>query len=106
MKKIIRYAAPTLLLALVIIVLYISSKHKSKSEKIHQEKNIVRSELYPKESYEIKPQVFDVGLIDQKVYKSSNICNDTVLKPIIPVDVDYGWQMPQKCACNRYIEAP
>jgi hypothetical protein len=54
----------------------------------------------------INPTNFDIGIIDQKIYKSSNVCNDTVLKPIIPVNVDYGSTFPDDCTCTKYLEPP
>jgi hypothetical protein len=60
----------------------------------------------PRDNYSIKPLQFDIGIMKQDTYKSSNLCNNTVLKPIIPVNVDYGWEMPENCPCCKYIEPP
>ncbi len=55
----------------------------------------------------IKPTNFSVGVPEKpKVYKSSNLCDDTVLKPIIPVSVDYESQIPIDCPCTKYLEPP
>ena len=54
----------------------------------------------------INPTNFDIGIIDEKIYKSSNVCNDAVLKPIIPVSVDYGSTFPNDCTCTKYLEPP
>ena len=55
----------------------------------------------------IQPAEFNVGQPEkQEVYKSSNLCDDTVLKPIIPVSVDYGSEIPRECPCTKYLEPP
>ena len=55
----------------------------------------------------IQPTEFNVGKPERsEVYKSSNLCDDTVLKPIIPVSVDYGSEMPTNCGCTKYLEPP
>jgi len=58
-------------------------------------------------TYSIKPANFSVGVPEKpEVYKSSNLCDDTVLKPIIPVSVDYGSEMQTNCPCTKYLEPP
>jgi hypothetical protein len=60
-----------------------------------------------KSPYYIKPSDFTVGNPTYpEVYKSSNLCDDTTLKPIIPVSVDYGFKMPESCPCTKYLEPP
>lgn len=55
----------------------------------------------------INPTEFKVGQVEkQPVYKSSNLCDSTTLKPIIPVDVDYEWKMPTNCECTKYLQPP
>ena len=55
----------------------------------------------------INPTEFKIGLVEnQPVYKSSNLCDSTTLKPIIPVDVDYEWSMPSNCECTKYLQPP
>jgi hypothetical protein len=54
----------------------------------------------------IKPTDFSVGPIYEPTYKSSNLCDTTVLKPIIPVNVDYGTTMPENCPCTKYLTPP
>ena len=76
------------------------STHRSTSESTQQNNPV------SKDHYSIKPSQFDTGIIKQDTYKSSNLCNNTVLKPIIPVNVDYGWEMPENCPCCKYIEPP
>ena len=57
--------------------------------------------------HSIKPTNFSVGAPEKtEVYKSSNLCDDTVLKPIIPVSVDYGSEIPKDCPCTKYLEPP
>lgn len=58
-------------------------------------------------NHSIKPTNFSVGAPEKpEVYKSSNLCDDTVLKPIIPVSVDYGSEIPTNCPCTKYLEPP
>jgi hypothetical protein len=105
MPEKILYIIPTLLFITFIILILTGDK----SEKKHNKKEFSRSKVMEspeKSPYHIKPEDFNVGVIDQKVCRYSNLCNDTVLKPITPVDVDYGWKMPEKCPCTMYIEAP
>ena len=55
----------------------------------------------------INPKEFKIGLVEkQPVYKSSNLCDSTTLKPIIPLDVDYEWKMPTNCECTKYLQPP
>lgn len=60
----------------------------------------------PENSNYIKPAEFKVGEIDMPVYNSANLCDTTVLKPIIPVDVDYGSKIPNDCPCTKYLQPP
>ena len=85
---------------IALFILFKSSKH-NKDSFIHMEE--------PEEEQNIpyiNPTNFEIGIIDQKIYKSSNVCNDTVLKPIIPVNVDYGSSMPNDCPCTKYLQPP
>ena len=54
----------------------------------------------------IEPKDFSIGTVEQPVYRSSNLCDSTVLKPIIPVYVDYDSKMPDNCPCTKYLEPP
>jgi hypothetical protein len=105
------YAIPTLLLvAFVILILTGDRKEKRdegneglKGPKGSRAGLDVRENMPPGS---IDPTEFDVGLIHKPTPKSSSLCNDTVLKPIIPVNVDYGWKMPANCPCTKYLEPP
>lgn len=67
------------------------------------------SKLLEKYNY-INPSTFDVGLIPPPVpYKSSNLCNDKVLKPTIQPQVDYQIkEMPpiKDCSCLQFLAPP
>jgi hypothetical protein len=111
MHKMIIYAIPTLLLAaFVILILTGDRKGKrdgdamaGKGPKGSRAGLAVRETMPPGS---IDPTEFDVGMIHKPTPKSSSLCNDTVLKPIIPVNVDYGWKMPTNCPCTKYLEPP
>jgi hypothetical protein len=60
----------------------------------------------PENSQYIKPTEFNVGVIETPVYSSANLCDTTVLKPIVPVDVDYGSKIPNDCPCTKYLQPP
>jgi hypothetical protein len=88
---------------ITLFILFKSSKHNKDSfipmedpEEQEEQQNIPY----------INPTNFDIGIIDQKIYKSSNVCNDTVLKPIIPVNVYYGSSIPDDCPCTKYLQPP
>lgn len=69
--------------------------------------NYVKPPTNPEEDPNaIKPTNFSVGPIYEPTYKSSNLCDTTVLKPIIPVNVDYGSTMPEICPCTKYLTPP
>jgi len=59
----------------------------------------------------INPEKFEITVTPvytPEEYKSSNVCNDKVLKTINAIDVDYGWKMPrgENCPCSKYILPP
>jgi hypothetical protein len=60
----------------------------------------------PPEGPYLEPKEFTIGPVKQAVYKSANLCDPTVLKPIIPVYVDYESKMPNNCPCTKYLEPP
>jgi len=106
MHENIIYIIPTLLLA-AFVILMLTGDRKKKEDVVKSRVHLNESKMKPEDSkYYIQPAEFEVGLVEQPIYKSSNLCNDTVLKPIIPVNVDYGWKMPENCPCTKYIEAP
>lgn len=69
-----------------------------------QEKNNESPQRY------LEPTTFEVGVMPSNcgkdAYKSSNLCNDTVLYPINALDVSYGSVMPEKCGCMEFIQPP
>lgn len=69
--------------------------------------NYIPPSAQPEDVPYINPTEFKVRPVEHPpVYKSSNLCDSTTLKPIIPVDVDYGWKMPTECPCAKYLEPP
>ena len=61
----------------------------------------------PKENLNyIKPTEFKITNSYDPECQSSNLCDSTVLKPIIPVNVDYDSKMPSTCPCTKYLEPP
>lgn len=60
----------------------------------------------PPEGPYLTPKEFSIGPVEQPVYRSANLCDSTVLKPIIPVYVDYDSKMPDNCPCTKYLQPP
>lgn len=54
----------------------------------------------------ITPGEFKVGLLPPEPYKSSNLCNDKVLFPVKPLNVQYGGNNCDGALCTQYIQAP
>lgn len=102
----------------VIVLLIKKDKERTKTSKNIpqlpkpspvQQKKLEEKNNVPPQRY-LEPTTFEVGVMNKKdcgtEYKSSNLCNDTVLYPINALDVSYGSVMPEKCGCMEFIQAP
>lgn len=72
---------------------------------IYNETEDIKQHQINNQTY-ITPKNYQLGRINENVYKSSNLCDNTILKPINGLEVDYGSKVPEGLPCARFIQSP
>ena len=92
----------------VSLILYGSLRKKRSQLSPMMSMQSANTQSQPVESHDsyLTPADFNIGMIQEKVYKTSNQCNPNVLYPIQGLGPEYGSKMSDECPCTQNLKSP